>query len=182
SMSTLSSLVLTSSSTITLDFIGQFAKINEKKKLICLRVFVAFFIVVSAAIAILQYKSSVAFIAQLMGVSWGALAGSFLAPFLYGLFMKKVTKSAVWASFITGVGITGIELYIMITKTAISNPVLNYFFSTPINAGVLAMVVGLIIVPLVSLMTPKMNKEDVDEMFSCYDDKVTVDITEALGD
>lgn len=182
SMSTLSSLVLTSSSTITLDFIGQFAKINEKKKLICLRVFVAFFIVVSAAIAILQYKSSVAFIAQLMGVSWGALAGSFLAPFLYGLFMKKVTKSAVWASFITGVGITGIELFIMITKTDISNPVLNYFFSTPINAGVLAMVVGLIIVPLVSLITPKMNKEDVDEMFSCYDDKVTVDITEALGD
>lgn len=182
SMSTLSSLVLTSSSTITLDFIGQFVKISEKKKLICLRVFVAFFIIVSAAIAILQYKSSVAFIAQLMGVSWGALAGSFLAPFMYGLFMKKVTRSAVWASFATGVGITVIELIIMITKAPIQNTVLNYFFSTPINAGVLAMVVGLVIVPLVSMITPKLNKDDVDKMFSCYDDKVTVEITEALGD
>ena len=37
-------------------------------------------------LAIVQYKNSFSFIAQLMGVSWGALAGSFLAPFLYGLY------------------------------------------------------------------------------------------------
>lgn len=182
SMSTLSSLVLTSSSTITLDFIGNFSKLNEKKKLICLRVFVAFFIIVSAVIAIIQAKSSVTFIAQLMGVSWGALAGSFLAPFMYGLFMKKVTRSAVWASFISGVGITVFELYVMASKTVFTNPVMNYCFSTPINAGVLAMVTGLIIVPLVSLITPKIDNKEVEKMFSCYDDKVTVEITEALGD
>lgn len=182
SMSTLSSLVLTSSSTITLDFIGQFAKINEKKKMICLRVFVAFFIIVSAAIAIVQAKSSVTFIAQLMGVSWGALAGSFLAPFLYGLFMKKVTKAAVWTSFISGVGITAFELYVMATKMTFANPVMHYFFSTPINAGVLAMVAGLVLVPVVSLITPRPDEKDVEQIFSCYDDKVTVDITEALGD
>ena len=182
SMSTLSSLVLTSSSTITLDFIGQFTKVDDKKKLRLLRVFVAFFIIISAAIAIVQAKSNVTFIAQLMGVSWGALAGSFLAPFLYGLFMKKVTRGAVWASFISGVGITVFELIIMVTKTSFTNPVLNYLFSTPINAGVLAMVAGLIIVPLVSLVTPKLKKEDVDEIFSCYDDKVTVEVTESLGD
>ena len=182
SMSTLSSLVLTSSSTITLDFIGQFKKIDDKKKLISLRIFVAVFIVISAVIAIVQAKSSVTFIAQLMGVSWGALAGSFLAPFLYGLFMKKVTKAAVWASFISGVGITGFELYVMASKTVFTNPVMNYLFSTPINAGVLAMVAGLVIVPLVSLITPKLKKEDVEKMFSCYDDKVTVEITESLGD
>lgn len=182
SMSTLSSLVLTSSSTITLDFIGQFTKINDKKKLVCLRIFVAFFIIISAAIAIVQAKSSVTFIAQLMGVSWGALAGSFLAPFLYGLFMKKVTKAAVWASFISGVGITGFELYVMASKMVFTNPVLNFLFSSPINAGVLAMLAGLVIVPVVSLITPKLNKKDVDEMFSCYDDKVTVEVTESLGD
>ena len=182
SMSTLSSLVLTSSSTITLDFIGQFAKINEKKKMICLRVFVAFFIIVSAAIAIVQAKSNVTFIAQLMGVSWGALAGSFLAPFLYGLFMKKVTKAAVWVSFISGVGITAFELFVMVSKTTFTNPVLNYLFSTPINAGVLAMVAGLVLVPLVSLITPKLEQKKVDEIFACYDDKVTVEVTESLGD
>ena len=117
-----------------------------------------------------------------MGVSWGALAGSFLAPFMYGLFMKKVTRSAVWASFISGVGITAFELYVMASKTVFTNPVMNYCFSTPINAGVLAMVAGLIIVPLVSLITPKLDSKEVEKMFSCYDDKVTVEITEALGD
>ena len=182
SMSTLSSLVLTSSSTITLDFIGQFAKMNEKKKMISLRIFVAFFIIVSAVIAIVQAKSNVTFIAQLMGVSWGALAGAFLAPFLYGLFMKKVTKAAVWVSFISGVGITGFELFVMVSKTTFQNPVLNYLFSTPINAGVLAMVAGLVLVPLVSLITPKLEKKKVDEIFACYDDKVTVEVTESLGD
>ena len=40
----------------------------------------------------------VTFIAQLMGVSWGALAGAFLAPFLYGLYWKGVTKAACWTS------------------------------------------------------------------------------------
>ena len=182
SMSTLSSLVLTSSSTITLDFIGQFTKMTEKKKLGFLRVFVAVFIIISAVIAIVQAKSTVTFIAQLMGVSWGALAGAFLAPFLYGLFMKKVTKAAVWTSFISGVGITGFELYVMATKTVFTNPVLNYLFSTPINAGVLAMVSGLVLVPIVSLLTPKLPESDVAKMFACYDDKVTVEVTESLGD
>ena len=36
------------------------------------------------------------FIAQLMGISWGALAGAFLAPFLYGLYWKGVTRASVW--------------------------------------------------------------------------------------
>ena len=53
-----------------------------------MRILVVFFIVVSAAIAIVQAKSAVTFIAQLMGISWGALAGAFLAPFLYGLYWK----------------------------------------------------------------------------------------------
>lgn len=35
-----------------------------------------------------------------MGISWGALAGAFLAPFLYGLYWKRTTKAAVWVSFI----------------------------------------------------------------------------------
>ena len=38
--------------------------------------------------------------AQLMGISWGALAGAFLAPFLYGLYWKKTTVPAVWVSFL----------------------------------------------------------------------------------
>ena len=39
------------------------------------------FIALSAVIAVIQYSSKVAFIAQLMGISWGAIAGACLAPF-----------------------------------------------------------------------------------------------------
>ncbi|MBR1683819.1 MAG: sodium:solute symporter [Clostridia bacterium] len=183
SMSTLSSLVLTSSSTMTLDFIGQIRKdeLDEKKKLVILRSLVAVFIVISAAIAILQYSSSVAFIAQLMGVSWGALAGSFLAPFMYGLYWKKTTKASVWASYVFGVGVTIFELVVLTTGKTFTSPFMAYFFASPINAGVLAMVGGLIIVPIVSLLTPKMSSKDVDPMFTCYDTKVSVRAAENLA-
>ena len=36
------------------------------------------------------------------------------------------------------------------------------------------MVAGLIIVPIVSLITPKMKKEKVDEIFSCLEETVVV--------
>lgn len=165
SMSTLSSLVLTSSSTLTLDFIKPlFVKnMDEKKQLIWMRVLLAFFIVISVVIAL----DPPAFIAQLMGISWGALAGAFLAPFLYGLYWKGVTKAAVWASFICGVGIT------------VSNMFLKYIAS-PINAGAIAMIAGLIIVPIVSLLSPKLDKKKVDDIFSCMDEKVMVEKKMAL--
>ena len=161
SMSTLSSLVLTSSSTLTLDFIkGTVHKnMSEKKQMLYMRVLIVVFIAISAIIAIVQYKSSVTFIAQLMGISWGALAGAFLAPFMYGLYWKGVTRAAVWASFAAGVGITVLNLFF-------------HFIASPINAGAVAMVAGLVIVPLVSLVTPKLKKEDVDEIFTCYEEKV----------
>ncbi|MBE6936798.1 MAG: sodium:solute symporter, partial [Ruminococcaceae bacterium] len=107
SMSTLSSLVLASSSTLTLDFLkGTIVKnMTEKKQLFIMRVLIVVFIAISAIIAIVQYKANVTFIAQLMGVSWGALAGAFLAPFIYGLYWKRATKASVWVSFIFGAGI-----------------------------------------------------------------------------
>jgi Na+/pantothenate symporter len=184
SMSTLSSLVLTSSSTMTLDFIAQFRKdgMTEQKKLLILRSFVIVFIVISAAIAIFQYSSAVAFIAQLMGVSWGAPAGSFLAPFMYGLYWKRTTRGAVWASYIFGVGVTIFELWVLISGATFQGAFMNYFFSSPINAGVLAMLGGLIIVPIVSLVTPKLDRRIVDPMFTCYDTKVVVRAAENLAE
>lgn len=159
SMSTLSSLVLTSSSTLTLDFIkGNIVKeMDDKKQLLWMRILLVFFVAISIILAL----DPPTFIAQLMGISWGALAGAFLAPFLYGLYWKKVTKAAVWASFICGVGITVANMFFK-------------FISSPINAGAIAMIVGLIIVPLVSLITPKLKKEKLDEIFRCYEEKVSV--------
>jgi SSS family solute:Na+ symporter len=45
----------------------------------------------------------------------------------------------------------------------IGNPI------NPINCGAIAMVGGFIVVALVSLFTPKMNKQLVDSIFECYD-------------
>lgn len=158
SMSTLSSLVLTSSSTLTLDLLKDnvMKNMSEKKQVVTMQILIVFFIVVSVVIAL----DPPTFIAQLMGISWGALAGAFLAPFLFGLYWKGVTRAAVWASFIAGVGIT------------VSNMFIGYIAS-PINAGAVAMVAGLVVVPVVSLITPKMKKEKVEEIFTCFDEQVT---------
>lgn len=132
-------------------------KADEKKTVLVMRIFIVFFIAISVFIAL----NPPTFIAQLMGYSWGALAGSFLAPFLYGLFTKKITKAAVWTNFAWGVGLTVANIF-------------GKFIASPINCGAIAMVGGLIIVPLVSLITPKMEKSKLDEMFACYEEKVEV--------
>ena len=159
SMSTLSSLVLTSSSTMTLDLLKDnvIKNMSEKKQIITMQILVVFFLVVSVVIAL----DPPTFIAQLMGISWGALAGAFLAPFMYGLYWKGVTRAGVWAGFISGVGITVANMFIG-------------FIESPINAGAVAMAAGLVVVPVVSLITPKPDKEKVDDIFACYDEKVTI--------
>lgn len=143
SVSTLSSLVLTSSSTLTLDLIkGNLVKnMEEKSQITMMRVLVVVFVVISAAIALVQYTSTITFIAQLMSISWGALAGAFLGPLLWGIYSGRISKAAVWASFIVGVGLTVSNLFIG-------------FIASPINCGALAMLLSLVIVPLVSLVTP----------------------------
>ena len=77
---------MASSSTLTLDVLKDHVvkDMDEKKQVFIMRLLIVVFIAISVVIAIVQYKSNVTFIAQLMGVSWGALAGAFLAPFLYG--------------------------------------------------------------------------------------------------
>lgn len=159
SMSTLASLVLTSSSTLTLDFLKDniMKDMSEKKQVRTMQVLIVFFIAISVIIAL----DPPTFIAQLMGISWGALAGAFLAPFLYGLYWKRVTRAAVWASFAAGVGIT------------VSNLFLHYIAS-PINAGAAAMIAGLVVVPVVSMVTPRPDTKKIDEIFECYDEKVTI--------
>ena len=176
SMSTLSSLVLTSSSTLTLDFLkDNFVKdMDEKKQLRVMRALIVVFIAISVVLAIIQYKSSVTFIAQLMGVSWGALAGAFLAPFLYGLYWKRATKAACWVSFVFSSVVMVANIFVRASFPAL--------LQSPINAGAFCMLAGLVIVPLVSAFTAPPERALVDDAFSCYDKKVLVRQREALGD
>ena len=168
SMSTLASLVLTSSSTMTLDLIYRDKKslpgeveegaiddtVSEKierRKVVVMRVLIVFFIVISLLIAL----NPPTFIAQLMGISWGALAGAFLAPFMLGLYWRGVTTASVWACFIWGVGLTVVNMLI-------GNPI------NPINCGAIAMVGGFPVVWIVSLLSPKMDSNTIDTIFKCY--------------
>jgi len=176
SMSTLSSLVLTSSSTLTLDFIkGTIVKdMDEKKQLLVMRCLIVVFIAISVVLAILQYKSNVTFIAQLMGVSWGALAGAFLAPFLYGLYWKRTSAAGVWASFIFSTVVMLANIFV--------KPMFPAIVQSPINAGAFCMLAGLVLVPVVSILTPGLPKAHLDAVFSCYDRTVTVSVTDSIGD
>jgi SSS family solute:Na+ symporter len=174
SMSTLSSLVMASSSTLTLDMIREHIVKNmkEKQQVLVMRIFIVLFIAVSAFIAI--NKDKLGYIADMMGISWGALAGAFLAPFLYGLYSKKITKASVWVSFIFGSGIMILNMLFRTSFPAV--------LQSPINCGAVSMIGGLILVPLVSLITKKMNLNTVNEMFACYETKVTVSAKETLGE
>ncbi len=172
SMSTLASLVLTSSSTMTLDLIYRdkksvsgeveggaiddiVAERIERRKVVVMRVLIVFFIVISLMIALNPPQ----FIAQLMGISWGALAGAFLAPFMLGLYWKGVTRLAVWACFVWGVGLTML------------NMMLHNAWFNPIDCGAVAMLGGFVVVVVVSLLTPKMKADKVEKIFACYDKK-----------
>ena len=185
SMSTLSSLVLTSSSVLTIDFIDPVFctknSLSEKKKVLLMRIFIVFFITVSAVIAIIQVKSPVLFISQMMGVSWGALAGAFLAPFMYGLYLKKVPTVAVWVNFVIGVGISVASFVCNLTGVVFDNAVLEYFKS-PINAGMLAMVLGIVVTPIITAVSPAKDTERTDKIFSCYKRKVTVPAVKVIDD
>ncbi|MDR1569037.1 MAG: sodium:solute symporter [Oscillospiraceae bacterium] len=174
SISTLSSLVMSSASTFTLDFLkNNFIKeMDERRQLLTIRLLIAVFIIISSAIAIVQYKSSVTFIAQMMGVSWGALAGAFLAPFLYGLYWRGVTAAAVWVNFIFATAVMLLNIFFRS-----SFPVA---LQSPINAGAFVMLAGCVLVPLVSLVTRKPNSAHLDACFSCYEATATVKAREHL--
>ena len=174
SMSTLSSLVLTSSSTVTIDLIKPLSKnFNEKKQLITLRIFIAVFVIISAVIALLQHMYNISSIAQLMGISWGAMAGAFLAPFLYGLYWKRTTKVACWVSF-------GFGVVVMIANM-LARSAFPAIIQSPVNCGAFVMIVSLVLVPVVSLLTPAPKKDAVDGMFSCYDAESVAPAKEYLG-
>lgn len=176
SISTLSALVMTSASTFTLDFLnGNFIKdMNEKAQLFVIRALIAAFISVSVIIATIQYKGGITFIAQLMGVSWGALAGAFLAPFLYGLYWKRTTRAAIWCNFIFATALMLANIFF--------RPNFPPILRSPINAGAFAMIAGLAIVPAVSILTPAPNKALVDKCFSCYETSIEVKAVQSLSD
>jgi solute:Na+ symporter, SSS family len=137
SMSSLSSLVLVSSSAIAIDLYARDAnpKPNQRQIMVLLRVLCGFFIVASLVIAL----SKPIFIVSLMAISWGAIGGAFIAPYVYGLFLPWANRAGALAGLFSGLG-TAIVLYVLWGEPGVP------------MAGAAAMIVPLVVLPLVSLV------------------------------
>jgi solute:Na+ symporter, SSS family len=150
SMSSLSSLVLVSSSAVVIDIYGAFVNrhANHRQTMILMRIMCAVFVGASLYIA-LQKPT---FIVNLMIMSWGTLAGVFLAPYIYGLFWKRTTLPGVVAGIAVGLTCA----FTLFTKWGPDGVPL---------AGAITMILPMIVVPLVSLVTHPPKKELIDAAF-----------------
>jgi len=151
SMSTLSSLVLVSASSVAIDLYKGHVNpnVSKEKSLVMMRFLSAVFVVVSYFVA--RYRIS--FIVELMSLSWGAVAGAFMAPFFYGLYWKRATHTGVVAGMITAL---------------VVNTVLYYQYgakNSPIAASV-AMIVPFIVIPLVSFVTKPPSAKIIEKAFA----------------
>ena len=151
SMSSLSSLVLVSSSAISVDIYGAFVNrhANQKQTMALMRVLCVVFVGTSLLIALLHPT----YIVNLMVMSWGSLAGVFLAPFVYGLFWKRTTTIGVYAGIAVGL-ITAFTLFVAWKADGV-----------PL-AGAITMFLPMIVVPIVSLFTAPPSKEIIDTAFT----------------
>ncbi len=158
SMSTLASITLASSSAISVDLVKGYVRKNATDKSINLlmRILCLVFIAISVVIAILQPSS----IINLMSFSWGTLAGCFLPPYIYGLYMRRASKVGAIASIISALTLT-LTLYIISKTVPSATPWL-----TPPAIGVFAIVTGLIVMPVASLLSAPPPLELVDGAFT----------------
>ncbi len=100
SVSTLSGITLTACSAISMDLLASLRKkdLQPKKTLLLTRILCLLFILISFILALMQSP-----ILTLMSFSWGTISGAFLAPYLLGLYWKKVNKVGAWAGMLGGV-------------------------------------------------------------------------------
>ncbi len=148
SMSTLSSLVLVSSSAIAIDLHRQhhLSEWHNARSLRLMRILSVVFVLLSLALALRPF----AIILVLMSLSWGAVAGAFLAPYLYGLYWKRATCAGAWAALLGGAGL-GVGLFFKID---------------PPQAACVAIIAPLFILPLVSAFTRPPETELVAKAFT----------------
>jgi SSS family solute:Na+ symporter len=150
SMSTLSSLVLVSSSSVAIDLYP--SRINEKtgkdRSVAMMRFLSAIFIIVSYFISRFQ----ISIIVYLMSLSWGVVSGSFAAPYILGLYSKRVTKAAAYAGLFTGTGLMIVLFFALGSR------------NSPLAASI-AIIVPFAVTPLVSRFTRPPAGELLDKAF-----------------
>lgn len=150
SMSTLSSLVLVSASSVAIDMYKGHVNpnISKENSVAMMRFLSGIFIVLSFFIARYEF----AIIVTLMSLSWGAVAGSFMAPFMYGLYWKGTTRAGAKAGMITGLTLA-VALFFILGPSR-----------SPI-ASTIAMIVPFFVVPAVSKFTRKPADAIIEQAF-----------------
>jgi len=150
SMSTLASIILVSSSAITIDlYKGYLHKdVSDKQSVLIMRILSGVFILCSYLIS----KMQIGFIVTLMSLSWGVLSGAFMAPYILGIFSKKITKVGAYAGIYSG---AGSAIVLTMVLGAANSPL----------ASSIAMIIPFIVVPVVSLFTKKVDPAVVEKAF-----------------
>jgi SSS family solute:Na+ symporter len=166
SMSTLSSLVLTASSSVSIDLIKGAAikDISEKGTMNMMRFLCIIFIGFCLYVAL----NPPGIILTLMALSWGAVAGSFLAPYIYGLFWPNTTRAGAWAGMLSGLLIAVGGYFIITFSPSFINGQLMSLLSSWGSPffGSLAMIIPLGVVPLVSVISRAYPAEHIKRVYS----------------
>ncbi|QQE13923.1 sodium transporter [Planctomycetota bacterium] len=158
SMSTLAALVMTSASAVVVDVVGVMKKAEAKGGLGLMRLMSAVFVAASCIIALNKFS----YIVKLVSYSWGATAGAFMGVLIYALFWKKTTKLGAYAGMLSGLACAG---YVFMFTS----------LTLPVGASV-AMIVPVFVVPIVSLMTPAVEKTRVMKAFAKSGEEVEEEV------
>ncbi len=160
SVSTLSSITITASSTLTMDFLKPkiMKNIDDNKTATVTRVVCLIFVVVSYFIA-----NSETPILDMMSYSWGIISGSFLAPYLISLYWKKLNRYGAWAGMLGGF-ITGLPPVVCkLLLPEVSLPVFGEVKDLGPHFACCAMVASFVLCFVVTAMTK--DKENVNKEF-----------------
>ena len=173
SMSTLAALSLSSSSTVTVDFYKGYIrkKAPESDLNIMIRMLCLVFVAVSAVLAIVEVDA----IVSMMSLSWGAIAGCFMGPYVYGLYSRKANKAGAYASIITSLLLTFsliVGLGYFVLRADGGDPTFGEAFKAGIGQspfiGVVTMAASMVVTPVVNLIFAKkcaVSKELLDAVF-----------------
>lgn len=181
SMSTLAALSLSSSSTVTVDFVKGYVKkdMPDNNMQILMRVLCLVFVALSAVLAIAEVDA----IVSMMSLSWGAIAGCFIGPYVLGLYSKKMNKAGAYASIICSLVLTFAMIiglgYFVLNSKGVVDPTFGAAFKCGLGKspfiGVCSMALSFIVTPLFSLIFDKKCRVDAEKLEKLFPAKMTAD-------
>lgn len=157
SVSTLSSVTITASTTLTMDFLQTkvFKKLTPNGAGWVGKGIAAAFIVASFFIATTDTP-----ILDMMSYSWGIISGSFMAPYAVSLYWKRLNRAGAWAGMLGGffTALPPVVCKLFFPDATLGS--LGKIADLGAHFACLAMAVSFILVYVVSLMTEKQPENE----------------------